>query len=270
MWTLAVFAVAVAAALIEASAATYPNSAEWRREARISVILGAAAILVELAVPDHPGLRAGVAWSAALGVAVFLSDDFLYYWSHRLAHKVSFFWASHAVHHSPSRYNFLTGLRQPPTWILTPAAIAPVLLLLCGAPPALVAISAAIRGIHHFIIHTDRVRALPGWIERVFNTPSHHRVHHAVEAACLDRNFGGVLIVWDRLFGTFVSEADAQPARYGLVCPTHPSAWRTVLDPWIDIFWRARQATGLGARLRVLLAPPRARTRDRSNGSATA
>jgi sterol desaturase/sphingolipid hydroxylase (fatty acid hydroxylase superfamily) len=255
MLTLLLFLIGAAAALLEASARAYPNRAEWRREARISLILGAGAVLVEMVMPDH-GAQHAPGITVALAIAVFLADDLLYYCTHRLAHRVALFWASHAVHHSPSRYNFFTGLRQPPTWLLTPAAVAPLVLIAVGAPVALVAASAAIRGVHHFLVHTERVRRLPAWIEFIFNTPSHHRVHHATEPGCIDRNFGGVLIIWDRLFGTFAPEPETGVRRYGLLHPTRPSALHTALDPWTALIGSARRAPTMRRRLGALLGPP--------------
>jgi len=254
MLTLLLFVIAAAAALLEASVRAYPSPAEWRREARISLILGACAVLVEMFAPDHSATHAAHI-TLALAVVVFLADDLLYYCSHRMAHRVALFWASHAVHHSPSRYNFFTGLRQPPTWLLTPAALAPIILIAAGAPVILVAVSAAIRGGHHFIIHTERVRRLPAWVEFIFNTPSHHRVHHATEPGCIDRNFGGVLIIWDRLFGTFTPEPEAGIRSYGLIHPTRPSAFHTALDPWIALAHTARAAP-TGRRVATIFGPP--------------
>jgi len=256
MFVFAVFAVAATAAVFEASRRAYGTDTEWRREIWISFVLGAAALAIEVALPS--GATISFAGGLALVALVFLADDLLYYVSHRLSHRVSLFWASHAVHHSPSRYNFLTGLRQPPTWLLTPAAVAPLVLLAVGAPAGLVAASAAVRGVHHFVIHTERVRKLPAWVEFVFNTPSHHRVHHGIEDGCIDRNFGGVLIIWDRLFGTFAAEPARGVAQYGLLHPTRPTAWHTMLDPWRGLLARIGAAPKLSGKLRTLFAPPSA------------
>lgn len=254
MLAFAIFLAAAAVAILEARRSAYEDRAEWRREVRVSIALGAAALAIEIMLPD----AGGVSWSggAALALAVFIADDFLYYLSHRLAHRVSVFWASHAVHHSPRCYNFLTGLRQPPTWILTPAALAQLALLAAGAPAGLVAASAALRGVHHFVIHTERVRRLPAWIEFIFNTPSHHRVHHAIEPGCIDRNFGGVLIIWDRLFGTFAGEPDSGATHYGLVHPTRAGALYVMLDPWRTLARRLEATPVLKEKLRIALGPP--------------
>lgn len=257
MLAFAVFAVAALLALLEARRSAYESHAHWQSEVRISLVLGAGALAIDVLLPDQ---SAGPAWRHGLVVAplVFLADDLLYYVSHRLAHRVHLFWASHAVHHSPVRYNLFTGLRQPPTWLLTPAAAAPVLLLALGAPAALVAASASLRALHHFLIHTERVRRLPSWIEFVFNTPSHHRVHHSNEVAFLDKNYGGVLIVWDRLFGTFCSEPAAGVRNYGLVRPIGGGVWRTLAEPWRRLFAAVGQAPSRLHAVRRLLAPPSA------------
>lgn len=257
MLALAVFAAAAALAFLEARRSSYESHAHWRVEVRTSLALGAVALAIDLALPRQ---AAPMSWEHGLllGLAVFLADDFLYYVSHRLAHRVHLFWASHAVHHSPERYNLFTGLRQPPTWLITPAAVAPVLLIALGAPAALVAASATVRAIHHFLIHTERVRRLPAPIEFVFNTPSHHRVHHASETHLLDKNFGGVLIVWDRLFGTFAPEPQAGVAAFGLVHPTGSGVWRTFAEPWARLIRAAAHAPSPAQAARVVLAPPEA------------
>lgn len=255
MWVFFVFALAVALAFIEAQRSVYSDDQEWRREVRVSIILGGAAAAVDALLPSG-GFRNSLEPTIALGVAVFVLDDLLYYISHRMAHRIGFFWASHAVHHSPIRYNLFTGLRQPPTWLLTPAAIAPVILIALGAPLVLVAASAATRGVHHFIIHTERVRRLPAWVEYIFNTPSHHRVHHGVEDYCIDKNYGGVLIIWDRLFGTFAEERAEGVAAYGLVNAEPAGAWQVLVSPWRKLFAQVRNARTLPNRLRVLFGPP--------------
>ena len=150
-------------------------------------------------------------------VAVFLLEDLTYYWFHRLSHERRFWWAAHVNHHSSQHYNLSTALRQTwsggisGTWILW------LPLSLIGFPPAMVAIQKGISLVYQFWIHTEAIKRLPGWFEAVFNTPSHHRVHHARNPRYLDSNYAGILIVWDRLFGTFTPEVDEEPCRYGIV-----------------------------------------------------
>ena len=148
---------------------------------------------------------------------LFLLDDLTYYLFHRISHERRFWWAAHVNHHSSQHFNFSTALRQP--WsgkpIGTWAFWLPLSFL--GFPPEAVAAQMSLNLFYQFWIHTEGVGRLPSWIEAVFNTPSHHRVHHARNAVYLDRNYGGILIVWDRLFGTFQRELDEVPCRYGLI-----------------------------------------------------
>ncbi|HSP81300.1 MAG TPA: sterol desaturase family protein [Myxococcaceae bacterium] len=154
-------------------------------------------------------LRAGsgpLAWAALL-----LADDFCYYWFHRIHHESRFFWASHVVHHSSQRYNLTTALRQ--TWTPMTSLLFWAPLPLLGFHPAMVVTAQSLSLLYQFWIHTEAIHRL-GPLEWVLNTPSHHRVHHGANPRYLDRNYGGILIVWDRLFGTFQAE-DERPV-YGL------------------------------------------------------
>ncbi|HEX8754044.1 MAG TPA: sterol desaturase family protein [Solirubrobacterales bacterium] len=145
-------------------------------------------------------------------VLLFFADDFSYYWFHRIHHEVRVFWASHVVHHSSEHYNLSTALRQ--TW--TPMTALPFWagMALVGFQPWMILTQQAVSLIYQFWIHTERIKRLPAPIEFVFNTPSHHRVHHGSNELYLDRNYGGLLIIWDRLFGTFQGETER--VRYGL------------------------------------------------------
>ena len=141
----------------------------------------------------------------AYAVAI-LGWDFLYYWNHRLDHESRWLWAMHVVHHSSERYNLSTALRQPVAEALT-ISVPYGLLLLLGVRPALVQDARAVNLIYQFWIHTEVIRSI-GPLEKVFNSPAHHRVHHGSNREYLDRNHGSILILWDRLFGTFEPEAD--------------------------------------------------------------
>jgi sterol desaturase/sphingolipid hydroxylase (fatty acid hydroxylase superfamily) len=145
-------------------------------------------------------------------VALFFADDFSYYWFHRISHESRVFWASHVVHHSSEHYNLSTALRQTwvpmtyfPFWLWMPAV---------GFKPWMVLLAQAWSLIYQFWIHTERIRKLPRPLEWVLNTPSHHRVHHGSNDVYLDRNYGGILIIWDRMFGSFAPEGER--VRYGL------------------------------------------------------
>jgi sterol desaturase/sphingolipid hydroxylase (fatty acid hydroxylase superfamily) len=150
-------------------------------------------------------------------VAIFLLEDLTYYWFHRLSHERRFWWAAHVNHHSSQHYNLSTALRQ--TWTGgfagTWALWLPLAFL--GFPPAMIAIQKGVSLVYQFWIHTEAIGRMPRWFEAVFNTPSHHRVHHARNPRYLDRNYAGILIVWDKLFGTFQPELDEEPCRYGIV-----------------------------------------------------
>jgi sterol desaturase/sphingolipid hydroxylase (fatty acid hydroxylase superfamily) len=145
-------------------------------------------------------------------VLLFFGDDLAYYAYHRAGHRVRILWASHVVHHSSEHYNLSTALRQ--TW--TPQTALPfwLPLLALGFEPWMVLLAQAWNLCYQFWIHTERIGKLPAWFEFVFNTPSHHRVHHGSQQQYLDRNYGGILIIWDRLFGTF--EPEGERVRYGL------------------------------------------------------
>ena len=145
-------------------------------------------------------------------VLLFFADDFSYYWFHRVSHESRAFWASHVVHHSSQHYNLSTALRQ--TWV--PMTYLPFWLWLpaVGFEPWMVLLAQAWSLIYQFWIHTERIRKLPRPLEFVLNTPSHHRVHHGINEQYLDRNYGGILIIWDRMFGTFAPESER--VRYGL------------------------------------------------------
>jgi sterol desaturase/sphingolipid hydroxylase (fatty acid hydroxylase superfamily) len=147
----------------------------------------------------------------------FILDDFAYYWAHRTGHRVRWFWAAHVNHHSSQHYNLSTALRQTWTGTLALSFIFRIPLALLGFHPAMLLFCGAINLIYQFWIHTEAIGRLPRWFEAVMNTPSHHRVHHAVNPRYLDRNYAGTFIVWDRLFGTFAAEVDADRPRYGIV-----------------------------------------------------
>ncbi len=167
--------------------------------------------------------------------AMFLTTEFFYYWLHRAGHRVRWYWASHMIHHSGNQYNLAAAFRQSITGKITGAFIffAPQCLL--GFPPEVVATSYAINLVYQFWIHTDLVPKL-GWMEGIFNTPSAHRVHHAANVEYLDANYGGTIMLFDRLFGTYVPEQDGVKIRYGLVKQlTTYSAIRICLLEWGNI-----------------------------------
>jgi sterol desaturase/sphingolipid hydroxylase (fatty acid hydroxylase superfamily) len=153
----------------------------------------------------------------ALWLLALLGFDFCYYWAHRFGHEVSVLWASHAVHHQSEDYNLSTALRQTSTgFIFTWIFYLPLFIL--GMPLEVFLTVNALDLIYQFWVHTQQIRKL-GWIDRVFVTPSNHRVHHAQNEIYIDKNYGGILIVWDRLFGTFQEELDSEPVIFGVRKP---------------------------------------------------
>jgi sterol desaturase/sphingolipid hydroxylase (fatty acid hydroxylase superfamily) len=155
-------------------------------------------------------LDLGTGWPA-WAVAI-LGWDFIYYWNHRLSHESRWLWAVHVAHHSSQRYNLSTALRQPVADSIT-IAVPYSLLALLGVRPHLIEQARGLNLIYQFWIHTEAIRTI-GPLEKVLNTPSHHRVHHGSNRRYLDRNHGSILIVWDKLFGTF--EPESEPVVYGL------------------------------------------------------
>lgn len=144
----------------------------------------------------------------------FILFDFLYYWAHRWSHTISFFWGAHVVHHQSEDYNLSVALRQ--SWfqnlISTPIFLP---LAILGFEPLLIGIVGSINTLYQFWIHTEAIRKMPRWFEWLFNTPSHHRVHHAINPQYIDKNHAGVLMIWDRVFGTFERENESREIRYG-------------------------------------------------------
>lgn len=180
------------------------------------LLLGGIALAWLLFVEQFAFFDIGWAWYWF--VLAFVLDDFVYYWSHRWAHTVRWWWADHVVHHSSQHYNLSTALRQP--W-LSPLTLKFIVLgswlVLIGFPPAMIAFVGALNLIYQFWIHTEAIKRLPAPVEWLMNTPSHHRVHHATNPRYLDRNYAGVFIIWDKMFGTFEPETDDEEIRYGIV-----------------------------------------------------
>jgi sterol desaturase/sphingolipid hydroxylase (fatty acid hydroxylase superfamily) len=188
----------------------------------------------------------GRGWAVAL-----VGWDLIYYVDHRLSHEVRFLWASHVNHHSSREFNLSTALRQPWTAFQTAIMVAP--LALFGVRPDLVVLAGAINLLYQFWVHTEVIDRL-GPLEWVLNTPSHHRVHHGSNPRYLDRNYGGILIVWDRLFGTF--QAEDEPVVYGLTknIGTY-NLWTIAFHEWVALARDAGRARGLD-RLRHALRGP--------------
>ena len=198
-----------------------------------------------------------IGWVWWAWIACFLLDDLAYYVFHRAAHRVRWFWASHVIHHSSQHYNLSTALRQTWTGFFSVAFLFRLPLFLIGFPPAMVFFCAGINLIYQFWIHTEVIGRMPAWFEAVMNTPSHHRVHHAVNPRYLDRNYAGVFIVWDRMFGTYQRERDDDRPRYGIVrqLGSFNVLW-AALHEWIGIARDLWTAPGWRNKAAYLLREP--------------
>ena len=188
-------------------------------------------------------------------ILVLFAEDFCYYWFHRTSHENRLFWASHVVHHSSLKYNLSTALRQ--TWSGSfYSFIFWIPLILLGFHPVMVLVQISISLLYQYWIHTELIQKLPNWYEAVFNTPSHHRVHHATNPQYLDRNHAGIFIIWDRLFGTF--EPEIEKPVYGLVKNINTyNPVKIAFDEWIQMFKDAfASKTSFSNRLKYLVKPP--------------
>ena len=177
----------------------------------------AGGLVVAMLVALHDLTPLSLGWVWWVWPLCFVLDDLAYYWFHRSAHRIRWFWASHVNHHSSQHYNLSTALRQSWTGFVAASFIFRWPLALLGFEPGMIIFCGALNLIYQFWIHTEVIDRLPRWFEAVMNTPSHHRVHHAVNPRYLDRNFAGTFIIWDRLFGTFESEDHREAIRYGIV-----------------------------------------------------
>jgi len=238
---------------------------DWRESATsLGVALGQNAVRAleagVVAVPfffvyRHRLLDLSATNPLALSV-LFLGSEFLYYWQHRASHRIRWMWATHAVHHSATRLNLTAAIRLGWTGNISGNFLFFLPLALVGFHPVAIVAMLGINLLYQFFIHTELAPRL-GPLEWVLNTPRHHRVHHASNAACLDRNYGGVLIIFDRLFGTFAEPPEAELLRYGLVgaAPSY-NPITIALGQWIAMLHDARKARGSAATFRALFGPP--------------
>ena len=262
-WAIPLFIGAMVVEAVDAArddADTYADLADARTSISMGlgylVIVGlfwkAVTLAAMFAVWEVRLFDLGWGWQA--WVAVLLLDDFSYYWYHRAHHEIRILWASHVVHHSSQRYNLSTALRQ--TWTPYTGLFFWVWLPLVGIHPFLVLTSQSINLLYQFWIHTERIDRLHPAFEYVFNTPSHHRVHHGSQDQYLDRNYGGILILFDRWFGTF--EPEGERVRYGLTTNIATYNPLRVAFHEYGAIWRDVRRPGLTARQRVgmVLAGP--------------
>lgn len=185
---------------------------------------------------------------------LLFADDFLYYWFHRISHEVRFFWNFHVVHHSSNQYNLSVAVRQSwfsgiAHWIFyLPAA-------LFGFPLWAFVIMHGLNLIYQFWIHTKIIKKLPRWAEMIFNTPSHHRVHHGVNDEYLDKNYAGIFIFWDRFFGSFTEEK--AEVRYGIIKPIDSYNWLWINSHgWTETWEAMKLKKTIFGKLRCIFGAP--------------
>lgn len=190
-------------------------------------------------------------WTWAL---LFFVDDLAYYVFHRVSHEMRLFWNFHVVHHSSEHYNLSVAVRQ--SWFggsLHWIFYAPLMLI--GFAPWMFALMHGFNLIYQFWIHTKLIDKFPAWFEFIFNTPSHHRVHHGVNESYIDKNYGGVTIIWDRMFSTFVVETETP--RYGIIKPIegYNPLWINT-HAWVEMFTEICSRRTLAEKLRCVFASP--------------
>ena len=237
------------------------TAAECLRLAERRPLVAMAALELACAFEDLGAVHVALApWRLPVDspwtwLGALVAYDFLYYWHHRAGHRVAVFWAAHVVHHQSEDYNLSTALRQTSSgWLFGWIFYLP--MALAGVPPLVFGVVALIDLLYQFWVHTEQVGRL-GWFDRWFCAPSNHRVHHAVNDAYLDRNYGGILIVWDRLFGTYAAEDPATPCIYGTRGPLR--SWNPIranLQVYAGLArdaWRTRRLVDKAA---VWLKPP--------------
>ncbi len=219
----------------------------------LSIAIATMGVLERVDRLAHSRRLLSIGTSKRSWLGALLAWDFLYYWEHRWMHEVRLFWANHVTHHSSERYNLSTALRQPWSAYMMHWVFLPMPLL--GFRPAMVRRSGEINLLYQYWVHTEAIDRLPAAGEAVLNTPSHHRVHHGANPQYLDKNYAGILILWDKLFGTF--EPEVRRVKYGLTKNIDTfNPVRIGYHEFIDIARDVRQARGFKARLGYVFGPP--------------
>jgi len=218
------------------------------------ILTGSLGLAAALAVYDLRLFDIGWTWSAL--VLCFFAVDLHYYWMHRLCHERRLWWASHVVHHSSQHFNLSTALRQDWTGAFSLIFLSKLPLVFIGFPPAMMFFFVGVTAVYQFWIHTEHVGKL-GVLDKIFNTPSNHRVHHATNPRYLDCNHGGFLIIWDHIFGTYVAERDDDPCRFGIVSNLgsfHPL--RAAFHEWVAMGHDLSRARSLREVYGYIWGPP--------------
>ena len=202
------------------------------------------------------GQSGGLGWHWYTWVLILFADDFTFYWHHRLSHEVRILWAAHVNHHSSQTLNLATALRQSWAeqlykyiwWLWLP---------LVGFPPLMILMMMSVSLIYQYWPHTELIRKMPRWFEFIFNTPSHHRVHHASNIRYLDQNHGGILIIWDRLFGTFQEERDDEKPVYGITKNINTyNLFKIASHEFVDVWADVKRAPTFKDKLKYIFYPP--------------
>lgn len=197
-----------------------------------------------------------IGWHWWSWVLILFADDFTFYWHHRLSHEVRILWAAHVNHHSSEHYNLSTALRQSWAeqlykffwWMWLP---------LIGFDPLMMMMMMSFSLIYQYWVHTELIHRFPKWFEFVFNTPSHHRVHHASNIRYLDQNHAGILIIWDRLFGTFSEERDEEKPVYGITKNIHTyNLFKIASHEFVDIWHDVKNAPTFSDKLKYIFYSP--------------
>lgn len=187
-------------------------------------------------------------------ISCILLADFAYYWDHRLMHRISIGWATHTVHHSSEHFNMSVAYRFGPLDAIFPIIFSlPIVML--GFNPLLVLLAEVFVQIYQTLLHTEIIGKLPKPFEFIFNTPSHHRVHHGSNRQYWDKNYAGILIIWDRLLGTF--EPEVEKVRYGISEPLNSNnPFKVFLHGIFRLFQKLNKTKGIKNKLKTLIMPP--------------
>lgn len=252
--------IAVEAFLAVRKEETYDRKDTWTNIALGfgSVIFGAGFGLIQAffynyiyqnLAPFQMPMNTWWAWAILLFV-----DDFVYYWFHRFSHEIRFFWNFHVVHHSSNQYNLSVAVRQ--SWFSGTAHwIFYVSVAFLGFPLWSFVTMHGLNLIYQFWIHTKTIKKLPAFLEYFLNTPSHHRVHHGINDEYLDRNYAGIFIIWDKLFGTFVEETETP--RYGIIKPIQSYNWLWInTHGWAEMFEEMKRRKTFAGKLRCVFGAP--------------
>lgn len=196
-----------------------------------------------------------IGWQWWAWLLIFFVDDFTFYWHHRLSHQIRLLWAAHVNHHSSVNYNLAVALRQSWTEILY-KYVWWMYLPLLGFDPIMVMTMMSFSLIYQFWVHTKTIKRM-GFLELFMNTPSHHRVHHASNVQYLDRNHAGILIIWDRMFGTFQEELDEEPVVYGITSNIHTyNLFKIAFHEFANIFKDLGKSSSIMDKLKYVFMPP--------------